>query len=105
MLANAPTWDDIAWLLSITRLPILLKGVLHKADARQAVDLGVAGIIVSNHGGRTLDTVPATALVLPSIVQHVAGDVPVLVDGGIRRGTDVFKAIALGARPSSDKNP
>jgi 4-hydroxymandelate oxidase len=81
LLAHAPTWADIAWLQSITRLPILLKGVLHEADARQAVDMGVAGIIVSNHGGRTLDTVPATAQVLPRIVQRVAGDVPVLVDG------------------------
>ncbi|MEO6291978.1 MAG: alpha-hydroxy acid oxidase, partial [Burkholderiaceae bacterium] len=97
LLANAPTWADIAWLQSITRLPILLKGVLHESDARQAVDMGVSGIIVSNHGGRTLDTVPATAQVLPRIVQRIAGDVPVLVDGGIRRGTDVFKAIALGA--------
>ena len=97
LLANAPTWADIAWLQSITRLPILLKGVLHEADARQAVALGVAGIIVSNHGGRTLDTVPATAQVLPRIVQCVAGEVPVLVDGGIRRGTDVLKAMALGA--------
>ena len=97
LLAGAPTWADIAWLQSITRLPILLKGVLHEVDARQAVGLGAAGIIVSNHGGRTLDTVPATAQVLPRIVQRVAGEVPVLVDGGIRRGTDVFKAMALGA--------
>jgi 4-hydroxymandelate oxidase len=93
----AATWDDVAWLQSNTRLPVLLKGVLHPADAAQAASLGLAGLVVSNHGGRTLDTAPATAQVLPRIVDAVAGSLPVLVDGGIRRGTDVLKAIALGA--------
>ena len=97
LLHHAPTWDDIAWLQSITRLPVLLKGVLHPADARQAVSVGAAGLIVSNHGGRTLDTAPATVTALPRVVQAVGGAVPVLVDGGIRRGTDVLKAMALGA--------
>lgn len=97
LLSHAPTWDDIAWLQSITRLPLLLKGVMHPADARQAVSLGVAGLIVSNHGGRTLDTSPSTASALPRVTDAVAGAVPVLVDGGIRRGTDVLKAMALGA--------
>ena len=97
LLHHAPTWDDIAWLQSITRLPVVLKGVLHPADARQAVSVGAAGLIVSNHGGRTLDTAPATATALPRVVQAVGGAVPVLVDGGIRRGTDVLKAMALGA--------
>ena len=97
ILTNAPTWDDVAWLQSITPLPVLLKGVLHPDDARQAARLGVQGLIVSNHGGRTLDTVPATAQVLPRIVQAIEGRMPVLVDGGIRRGTDVLKAMALGA--------
>ncbi len=97
LLHHAPTWDDVAWLQSITRLPVLLKGVLHPADARQAVALGAAGLIVSNHGGRTLDTAPATACALPGVVQAVGGAAPVLVDGGIRRGTDVLKAMALGA--------
>jgi len=97
LLHHAPTWDDVAWLQSITRLPVLLKGVLHPADARQAVAAGVAGVIVSNHGGRTLDTAPPTATALPRVVQAVGGAVPVLVDGGIRRGTDVLKAMALGA--------
>ena len=97
LLHHAPTWDDIAWLQSITRLPVLLKGVLHPADARLAVSLGAAGLIVSNHGGRTLDTAPATAHALPRVVQAVAGAAPVLVDGGIRRGTDILKAMALGA--------
>lgn len=97
LLHHAPTWDDIAWLQSITRLPVLLKGVLHPADARQAVAVGAAGLIVSNHGGRTLDTAPATASALPRVVQAVGGALPVLVDGGIRRGTDVLKAMALGA--------
>ena len=96
-LHHAPTWDDITWLQSITRLPVLLKGVLHPADARQAVSVGAAGLIVSNHGGRTLDTAPATASALPRAVQAVGGAVPVLVDGGIRRGTDILKAMALGA--------
>ena len=97
LLHHAPTWDDIAWLQSITRLPVLLKGVLHPADARLAVSVGAAGLIVSNHGGRTLDTAPATASALPRAVQAVGGAVPVLVDGGIRRGTDILKAMALGA--------
>ena len=100
LLHHAPTWDDITWLQSITRLPVLLKGVLHPADARQAVAAGAAGIIVSNHGGRTLDTAPATATALPRVVEAVRAvdnTLPVLVDGGVRRGTDVLKAMALGA--------
>lgn len=97
LLRHAPTWDDIAWLQGITRLPIVLKGVLHPDDARQAQTLGLAGVIVSNHGGRTLDTAVPTAWALPRVVDAVGPDWPVLVDGGIRRGTDVFKALALGA--------
>lgn len=97
LLRHAPTWDDVAWLQAQTRLPVLLKGILHPGDARQAAALGLAGLIVSNHGGRTLDTTPPTARVLPHITQAVAGSMPVLVDGGIRRGTDVLKAMALGA--------
>ena len=97
LLQHAPTWDDVAWLQSISRLPVLLKGVLHPGDARQAAALGVAGLIVSNHGGRTLDTAPATAHALPRIAEAVQGALPLLVDSGIRRGTDVLKAVALGA--------
>ena len=91
------TWADIPWLKSLTRLPILLKGILHPADAEMAVSAGVDGIIVSNHGARNLDTAPATIEVLPEIAERVAGRIPVLMDGGIRRGTDVLKALALGA--------
>jgi 4-hydroxymandelate oxidase len=97
LLTHAPTWDDVTWLRSITHLPVLLKGITHPADAVEGVRCGAAGLIVSNHGGRTFDTVPATARLLPRVVQAVQGDVPVLVDGGIRRGTDVLKAMALGA--------
>lgn len=97
LLLGAPTWDDVAWLQAQTRLPILLKGILHPDDARLACQLGVAGLIVSNHGGRTLDTAVPTAHALPAVLEAVQGDVPVLVDGGIRRGTDVLKAMALGA--------
>lgn len=91
------TWADIDWLRSFTRIPVLLKGVLDSGDAEQAVRAGVSGIIVSNHGGRNLDTAPATAAALLEIARVVAGRVPLLVDGGIRRGTDVLKALALGA--------
>ena len=96
----APTWADVQWLISRTRLPVLLKGITQAQDARQALAIGAAGVIVSNHGGRVLDTVPATAELLPGVVEAVRqqqADAPVLVDGGIRRGTDLFKALALGA--------
>ncbi len=91
------TWKDIDWLRSFARRPVLLKGVLNPDDAATAVSAGVAGIIVSNHGARNLDTVPATIDALPAVVEKVSGRLPVLVDGGIRRGTDVIKALALGA--------
>jgi len=94
---SALTWDDIGWLRSITSLPVLVKGVLTAEDARLAVDAGVAGIVVSNHGGRQLDTAISSLDALPEVVAVVAGRVPVLLDGGIRRGTDVLKAMALGA--------
>ena len=93
----APSWSDVARLQSWTRLPVLLKGVTHPLDAQQAMRLNTAGLIVSNHGGRTLDTQAASARLLSRVVDAVQGDAAVLVDGGIRRGTDVFKALALGA--------
>lgn len=92
------TWKDISWFRSIAKIPILLKGILNPEDAIRALDAGASGIIVSNHGGRNLDTLPATAEALPRVVEAVAGRIPVLVDGGIRRGTDVLKALAMGAQ-------
>lgn len=92
------SWKDVDWLCAKSKLPVLLKGVLHPDDARLAVDHGAAGVIVSNHGARQLDTVPATIDALPAVAEAVDGKIEVLVDGGIRRGTDVFKAIALGAK-------
>ncbi len=92
------TWDDLAKLRAITRLPIVLKGVLHPDDARKAVDHGASAIIVSNHGGRQLDGAIASLDALPGIVDAVGDKMTVLFDSGIRRGADVFKALALGAK-------
>ncbi|MEX1257393.1 MAG: alpha-hydroxy acid oxidase [Gemmatimonadota bacterium] len=91
-------WSALEWLRARTKLPILVKGIVTPEDARLAADQGAAGIIVSNHGGRQLDTAEPTIRALPRVVDGVEGRVPVLVDGGIRRGTDVVKALALGAR-------
>lgn len=91
------TWGGLEALMAEWRLPVLIKGIQTAADARRACELGFAGIVVSNHGGRQLDTVAATAHLLPEIVEAVDGRVEVLVDGGVRRGTDVLAAIALGA--------
>ena len=96
-MALATTWDDLVWLKSETKLPIVLKGIVTAEDAARVVELDLGGIIVSNHGGRTLDTLPATIEVLPEIVEATGGRIPILLDGGIRRGTDVLKAIARGA--------
>jgi lactate 2-monooxygenase len=92
------TWDDLGFLRERTKLPILLKGICHPDDARRAVDEGVDGLVVSNHGGRQIDGAAATLDVLPGVVQAVDGRIPVLCDSGIRTGADVFKALALGAR-------
>jgi 4-hydroxymandelate oxidase len=92
------TWDDVAWLTSITNLPVLIKGLLRADDAVRAVDAGAAGVIVSNHGGRQLDTAPAAIDALAAIADAVGDRTELIVDGGIRRGADVLKAIALGAR-------
>ncbi len=92
------TWEVLDWLRQSTRLPIMLKGVLRPDDARRAADLGLNGIVVSNHGGRRLDGMPATIDVVEDVAKAVAGKAEIYMDGGIRRGTDVLKALALGAR-------
>ncbi|RHN42395.1 putative (S)-2-hydroxy-acid oxidase [Medicago truncatula] len=90
-------WKDLKWLQTITSLPILVKGVLTSEDTKLAIQAGAAGIIVSNHGARQLDYVPATIMALEEVVKAADGKIPVFLDGGVRRGTDVFKALALGA--------
>lgn len=97
-LDSSFSWKDIKWLQSLTSLPILIKGILTAEDAELAIQAGVAGIIVSNHGARQLDFVSSTIVALEEVVKAVRGRVPVLFDGGIRRGTDVFKALAIGAQ-------
>jgi 4-hydroxymandelate oxidase len=94
----ALTWKDIAWFRSIAQMPLLIKGILTAEDARLAVEHGVDGIIVSNHGGRQLDGAVASIRALPEVVEAVAGRAEVYLDGGVRRGTDVLKALAFGAR-------
>lgn len=91
------TWEDLPFLRERTRLPILLKGVLHPDDARRAIDSGIDGIVVSNHGGRQVDGVIPTLEALPGIADAVAGQVPIVLDSGVRGGADAFKALALGA--------
>ncbi|RXM31417.1 Hydroxyacid oxidase 1 [Acipenser ruthenus] len=91
-------WEDIAWLKKLTKLPVVVKGILRADDAQEAVKYGVDGILVSNHGARQLDCVPATIDVLPEIVEAVEGRAEVFLDGGVRKGTDIMKALALGAK-------
>jgi 4-hydroxymandelate oxidase len=92
------TWAMIGWLRSLTKLPIVLKGIMTGEDARLAAEHGIDGIVVSNHGGRVIDSVQGTIEVLPEVVDGAGGALEVYLDGGIRRGSDVLKALALGAR-------
>lgn len=96
-MSQAPTWDDLAWLRSRTPLPLLAKGILHPADAARAADLGCDGVIVSNHGGRVLDGAPASLAALPAVRDALCGNIPILLDSGIRSGSDAAKALAAGA--------
>jgi len=91
------SWADLEWLVSKTSLPVIVKGIVRGDDARHAVDAGARGIVVSNHGGRQLDYAIASLDALPEVVAAVGSRVPVLMDGGVRRGTDVLKALCLGA--------
>jgi len=98
MLDPSLTFEDLAWLKSVTKLPLWVKGVVRADDAVRCVEHGADGVVVSNHGGRQLDTSIATIEALPAIAEAVDGRVPLLLDGGVRRGTDVLKALALGAQ-------
>jgi 4-hydroxymandelate oxidase len=96
-MRDAPVWEHVAWLARETSLPLWIKGVMHEADAREAIAHGAAGVIVSNHGGRALDGAPSSLSRLPAIRAALGTEAPILFDGGVRSGTDIFKAIALGA--------
>jgi heme/flavin dehydrogenase (mycofactocin system) len=98
MQTPPPTWDDLAWLREQWGGPFMIKGVMRPDDARRAIDIGATAISVSNHGGNNLDGTPASIRALPSVSDAVGGQIEVLLDGGIRRGSDVVKAVALGAR-------
>jgi isopentenyl diphosphate isomerase/L-lactate dehydrogenase-like FMN-dependent dehydrogenase len=98
LISDSVTWRDLEWFASVSSLPVVLKGIMTAEDATLAVEHGAAAIVVSNHGGRQLDGVPATLDALPVVAEAAAGRLDVLVDGGVRRGTDVVKALALGAR-------
>ena len=98
MQSPLPTWEDIAWLREQWDGPFMVKGVMRVDDARRAVDTGVTAISVSNHGGNNLDGTPASIRALPGVADAVGDQIEVLLDGGIRRGSDVVKALALGAR-------
>ena len=98
LAASTIAWDDLRWIRDIWRGPVIIKGVLTGEDARRAVDEGASAVVVSNHGGRQLDGVQATLRALPEIVSAVSGQIEVLMDGGIRRGADIVKALCLGAR-------
>jgi 4-hydroxymandelate oxidase len=97
MLDPSLTWKDVAWLKGLTRLPLLVKGLVRGDDAVRAIDSGADGVVVSNHGGRQLDTSPATIRALPEVADAIGGRGVIILDGGVRRGTDVVKALALGA--------
>jgi pre-mycofactocin synthase len=98
MTSELPTWADLAWLREQWDGPFMVKGITHPDDARRAVDIGATAISVSNHGGNNLDTTPATIRLLPAVADAVGDQIEVLLDGGVRRGSDVVKALALGAR-------
>jgi len=97
LLDPGMTWADVEWLRKIWKKPLLIKGILHPDDAQKAIELGVDGIIVSNHGGRQLDGAITSIDALPDVINKVGGQIPVLIDGGVRRGSDVVKALSLGA--------
>jgi 4-hydroxymandelate oxidase len=92
------SWKDLEWLASLSPLPLIIKGLVRADDARRAVDHGAAGIVVSNHGGRQLDSAIPALVALPDVAEAVGDRILIMVDGGVRRGTDVVKALALGAQ-------